>query len=44
MHIILQGRYAGKKAVILDTHEATRKHKFGHCVLAGISKFRTVLF
>lgn len=38
--IILQGRYAGKKAVILQSHDnGTNKHAYGHCVVAGIEKY-----
>jgi len=36
--VLLQGRYAGCKAVIVDTHEKSKKHPFGHSVVAGISK------
>eukprot|EP00483_Globobulimina_turgida_P012048 UN12070 len=36
--MVLQGRFAGCKAVILETKEASRKHKFDHCIIAGISK------
>eukprot|EP01084_Bolivina_argentea_P146940 257172_1 len=36
--LILQGRFAGCKAVILENKEASRKHKFSHCIVAGISK------
>mmetsp|Transcript_5432 Transcript_5432/g.8868 ORF Transcript_5432/g.8868 Transcript_5432/m.8868 type:complete len:140 (-) Transcript_5432:146-565(-) len=36
--MILQGRFAGCKGVIVETREPSRKHKFLHCVVAGISK------
>eukprot|EP01083_Nonionella_stella_P234874 826440_1 len=36
--LILQGRFAGSKAVILENKEPSRKHKFNHCIVAGISK------
>lgn len=38
--ILLQGRYAGKKAVILQSQDSgTSKHSYGHCVVAGIEKY-----
>lgn len=38
--IVLQGRYAGKKAVILQSQDSgTNKHAYGHCVVAGIKKY-----
>lgn len=38
--ILLQGRYAGKKAVILQTQDnGTNRHAYGHCVVAGIEKY-----
>lgn len=38
--ILLQGRYAGKKAVILQNQDSgTSKHQYGHCVVAGIEKY-----
>mmetsp|Transcript_11727 Transcript_11727/g.10480 ORF Transcript_11727/g.10480 Transcript_11727/m.10480 type:complete len:138 (+) Transcript_11727:110-523(+) len=36
--IVTQGRFAGSKGVILETKEPSKKHKFHHCVVAGISK------
>lgn len=36
--IVTQGRFAGCKGVILQNSPPTRKHKFHHCVVAGISK------
>lgn len=38
--ILLQGRYAGKKAVILQNQDSgTNKHSYGHCIVAGIEKY-----
>ncbi|XP_074310616.1 large ribosomal subunit protein eL27y-like [Silene latifolia] len=38
--ILLQGRYAGKKAVIIKNYdEGTGDRKYGHCLVAGISKY-----
>ncbi|KAL2925970.1 60S ribosomal protein L27 [Bienertia sinuspersici] len=38
--IILQGRYAGKKAVIVrNFDEGTRDRPYGHCLVTGISKY-----
>ncbi|XP_044968913.1 60S ribosomal protein L27-like [Hordeum vulgare subsp. vulgare] len=38
--ILLQGRYAGKKAVImLVFEEGTRDRPYGHCVVAGLAKY-----
>merc|ERR1711934_1008097 len=37
--VCLQGRYAGKKAVILKTDdEGTKDRPYGHCVVAGVGK------
>jgi len=37
--ILLSGRYAGKKAVVVKTFdEGTTQRKFAHCLVAGISK------
>ena len=34
--VLLQGRYAGKKAVILKTDdEGGKERSYGHCVVAG---------
>ena len=38
--LITQGRFAGCKAVILENKQPSRKHKFNHCIVAGISKLR----
>ncbi|GAB4854763.1 60S ribosomal protein L27-3 [Ancistrocladus abbreviatus] len=38
--IILQGRYAGRKAVIVRSFdEGTRERPYGHCLVAGIAKY-----
>ncbi|KAF3445087.1 hypothetical protein FNV43_RR14780 [Rhamnella rubrinervis] len=38
--IVLQGRYAGRKAVIVRTFDdGTRDRPYGHCLVAGISKY-----
>ncbi|XP_020221499.1 60S ribosomal protein L27 [Cajanus cajan] len=38
--IVLQGRYAGKKAVIVRSFdEGTRERPYGHCLVAGIKKY-----
>lgn len=38
--ILLQGKYAGKKAVILQNQDnGTNKHSYGHCIVAGIEKY-----
>merc|ERR1719359_2605319 len=37
--VCLQGRYAGKKAVILKTDdEGGKERPYGHCVVAGVAK------
>ena len=37
--IILAGRYAGKKAVIVKSNDdGSQKRPYGHCLVAGISK------
>ena len=38
--IVLQGRYAGRKAVIVKSFdEGTRDRPYGHCLVAGIKKY-----
>ncbi|XP_050220824.1 60S ribosomal protein L27 [Mercurialis annua] len=38
--ILLQGRYAGRKAVIVRSFDdGTRDRPYGHCLVAGISKY-----
>merc|ERR1711981_892432 len=37
--VLLQGRYAGKKAVILKTmDDNTKERPYGHCVVVGVAK------
>merc|ERR1712072_132892 len=37
--VLLQGRYAGKKAVILKTmDDNTKERPYGHCVVVGVKK------
>ena len=39
MVLVLNGRYAGKKGVIVKTFdEGTDSRKYGHCIVAGIAK------
>lgn len=42
--VILQGKYAGCKGVIIENHEATKKHPFGHAVIAGVSRYLIIQF
>ncbi|XP_068654295.1 large ribosomal subunit protein eL27x-like [Aristolochia californica] len=38
--ILLQGRFAGRKAVIIRSFDdGTRDRSYGHCLVAGISKY-----
>ncbi|XP_021907685.1 60S ribosomal protein L27-3 [Carica papaya] len=38
--ILLQGRYAGRKAVIVKSFdEGNRDRPYGHCLVAGIKKY-----
>ncbi|XWS33171.1 hypothetical protein CRYUN_Cryun22dG0056600 [Craigia yunnanensis] len=38
--IVLQGRYAGRKAVIVKSiDDGTRDRPYGHCLVAGIKKY-----
>uniref|UniRef100_A0A803N9H3 CCHC-type domain-containing protein n=1 Tax=Chenopodium quinoa TaxID=63459 RepID=A0A803N9H3_CHEQI len=38
--ILLQGRYAGRKAVIVrNFDEGSRDRRYGHCLVAGINKY-----
>ncbi|XP_044489124.1 60S ribosomal protein L27-like [Mangifera indica] len=38
--ILLQGRYAGRKAVIIKSFDdGTRERAYGHCLVAGIKKY-----
>ena len=37
--IILQGRYAGKKAIVIKSFDdGSKDRQFGHCLVAGIDK------
>ena len=37
--IVLAGRYAGRKAIVVKTFDdATKEHKFGHALVAGIDR------
>ncbi|CAH8261402.1 unnamed protein product [Arabidopsis lyrata] len=38
--ILLQGRYAGKKAVIIKSFDdGTSDRRYGHCLIAGLKKY-----
>merc|ERR1719460_446121 len=38
--VLLAGRYAGKKAVVVKTYESgTSDRQFGNCLVAGIAKY-----
>ncbi|KAK9152440.1 hypothetical protein Syun_010749 [Stephania yunnanensis] len=38
--ILLQGRFAGRKAVIVrNFDDGTRDRSYGHCLVAGVSKY-----
>ncbi|CAN6278287.1 unnamed protein product [Urochloa humidicola] len=38
--ILLQGRFAGRKAVIVRVfEEGTRDRPYGHCLIAGLAKY-----
>ncbi|KAE8809491.1 60S ribosomal protein L27-3 [Hordeum vulgare] len=38
--IVLQGRYTGKKAVIVRMfEEGTRDRPYGHCLVTGLAKY-----
>ena len=38
--VLLSGRYAGRKAIIVNVNEEkTADHKFGHCLVAGIDRY-----
>ena len=38
--IVLSGRYAGKKGVIVKcSEEGTKERKFGHALVAGIERY-----
>merc|ERR1719453_803700 len=38
--IVLSGRYAGKKAIVVKTFdEGSKERAFGHCLVAGIDRY-----
>merc|ERR1719453_1477244 len=38
--IVLSGRYAGKKAIVVKTFdEGSKERPFGHCLVAGIDRY-----
>ncbi|KAG5462320.1 MAG: ribosomal L27e protein family-domain-containing protein, partial [Olpidium bornovanus] len=38
--VFLQGRYAGKKAVVLKNYdEGTKERKYGHAIVAGVARY-----
>ncbi|KAH9779856.1 60S ribosomal protein L27-3 [Citrus sinensis] len=38
--VLLQGRYAGRKAVIIRSFDdGTRDRPYGHCLVAGVAKY-----
>eukprot|EP00997_Jenningsia_sp_PLL12_P009308 NODE_6246_length_521_cov_113.169492_g5478_i1.p1 GENE.NODE_6246_length_521_cov_113.169492_g5478_i1~~NODE_6246_length_521_cov_113.169492_g5478_i1.p1 ORF type:complete len:161 (+),score=4.64 NODE_6246_length_521_cov_113.169492_g5478_i1:54-485(+) len=37
--LVLQGKFAGRKAVIIRAADGNKTRKYGHCILAGISKY-----
>merc|ERR1711974_236540 len=38
--ILLQGKYAGRKAVIVKSYdEGTNERPYGHCMVAGINRY-----
>ena len=42
MVIVLSGRFAGRKAVVLrvvESEEATKDRKFGHALIAGVDRY-----
>jgi len=40
MAIVLRGRYAGRKAIILDVNEnGTTERKYPHCIVVGINRY-----
>ena len=36
--VVLNGRFAGKKAVIVKSFDGTKTRKYGHCLVAGVEK------
>lgn len=42
--IVLQGRYAGRKAVIVkNVAEGTKDRKYMHCIVAGIDRYPRIV-
>ncbi|AAS53784.1 AFR413Cp [Eremothecium gossypii ATCC 10895] len=38
--VVVRGRYAGKKVVIIKPHDdGTKAHQFGHALVAGIERY-----
>jgi large subunit ribosomal protein L27e len=37
--LVLQGKYAGKKAVIVRNIDESKNRKYGHALLAGIARY-----
>lgn len=38
--VVVRGRYAGKKVVIVKPHdEGSKQHQFGHALVAGIERY-----
>lgn len=37
--VVLSGKYAGRKAIIMKTSEGHGNRKYGHAVLAGIDRY-----
>ena len=36
--VLLNGRYAGKKAVIVKSFDGTKSRRYGHCLVAGVRR------
>merc|ERR1719362_2656556 len=37
--VVLQGRFTGKKAIVVKTYDEGSKHRpFGHCLVAGVDR------
>lgn len=36
--VVLNGRFAGKKAVIVKSFDGTKTRKYGHCLVAGVEQ------
>merc|ERR1712080_712626 len=38
--VVLNGRYAGRKAIVVKTFdEGHKERKFGHCLVAGVDRY-----